>query len=194
MIILGITGPTGAGKSTVSKLFKAHGIHVIDTDITARKITEPGKPALRELYEHFGGEIMSEGRLNRGALAEIAFSDEKELAVLNRITHKYISEEVFSQIAAYDGEIIGIDGAVLFESGIAERCTRVLSVLADTEVRKERIMKRDGISEKNALLRISSQKNAKFYIEKSDYIVYNNNKEDLEKQISVIINDLRSMM
>lgn len=194
MIILGITGPTGAGKSTVSKIFEEHGIKVIDTDITARQITEPGEPALAELREHFGEAIISNGRLNRAALAKIAFSDEAELLKLNEITHKYITRAVFEEIAQYTGEIIGIDGAALFESGISERCTRVLAVLADVEIRKRRIMKRDGISEENALLRISSQKNNSFYIEKSDYIVYNNDKETAAAQILNIINELRSMI
>lgn len=194
MIILGITGPTGAGKTTVSRIFSDNGIKVIDTDITAREITAPGKPALSELAECFGEKILTNGALNRAALAKIAFSDKDALLKLNKITHKYITEEVLAEINSYEGDIIGIDGAVLIESGISKLCTRVLCVLADEEIRKKRIMKRDSISASDADLRISSQKNNSFYIENSDYIVYNNDRDDLQKQAEKVINELRSMV
>lgn len=195
MIILGITGPTGAGKTTVSKIFEENGIKVIDTDITAREITEPGKPALAELSECFGSGILyKDGSLNRKKLARIAFSNPDSLAQLNKITHYYISKEVNKIINSYQGDIIGIDGAVLIESKISKICTRILSVLADEEIRIKRIIKRDCISEDDAKLRISSQKNNSFYIENSDYIVYNNNENDLHKEIFDIITELRSMI
>ena len=195
MIILGITGPTGAGKTTVSKLFEKSGIKVIDTDIVAREIVEPGKPALTELCEYFGDEILLEnGELNRRELARRAFSNPDSHMMLNKITHHYITIEVDNTIKNYDGDIIGIDGAVLIESGIAEKCDKVLSVLADKEIRIDRITKRDSISVEDAELRISSQKNNEFYIENSDYLVYNNGSEDLEKEILKIVNELRSMV
>ena len=195
MIILGITGPTGAGKTTISKLFEKHGIKVIDTDIVAREIVEPGKPALRELTEYFGeGILLENGELNRRELARKAFSNPTSHNMLNKITHHYITIEVDNTIKNYDGDIIGIDGAVLIESGISEKCHKVLSVLADKDIRIDRITKRDSISLEDAELRISSQKNNEFYIENSDYLVYNNSKENLENDILKIINELRSMV
>ena len=195
MIILGITGPTGAGKTTVSKLFEEKGIKVIDTDIVAREIVEPGKPALKELTEYFwNGILLKNGELNRHELARKAFSNPDSHMMLNKITHHYITIEVEKTIEIYDGDIIGIDGAVLIESGISKKCDKVLSVLADKDIRIDRIIKRDSISVEDAELRISSQKNNEFYIENSDYLVYNNGKEDLEKDILKIINELRSMV
>lgn len=195
MIILGITGPTGAGKTTVSKLIEKMGIKVIDTDITAREIVEPGKPALSRLVEAFGEGILNpDGTLARRTLARIAFSDPESLSTLNKITHFYIGEEVNKTIESYPGDIIGIDGAALIESGIGKICTKILSVLADTEIRKKRIMERDSLSPSDADLRISSQKNNKFYIENSDYIVYNNDRGEIEKEISRIISELRSLV
>ena len=95
MIILGITGPTGAGKSTVSKIFKKYGVEIIDTDILARKIVEPKKPALKELAEAFGKNILNDdGTLKRSELARLAFSDPARLKILNSITHRYIKEEI----------------------------------------------------------------------------------------------------
>lgn len=192
MIILGITGPTGAGKTTASKIFEQNGIKVIDTDILARKIVMPNKPALKELSGYFGETILlPNGELNRRKLANIAFSNEIFHSALNKITHRYISMEIEKIIADCKEDIIGIDGAVLIESGISKKCTYILSVLADEDIRIKRIMKRDSISAEEARLRISSQKNNNFYIENSDYIVYNNGKEDLTKEISEIINKLK---
>lgn len=195
MFVLGITGPTGAGKTTVSHMIEARGIKVIDTDILARVIVEPGKPALAEIAARFGEEmILPSGELNRRALAGIVFSDAAALADLNKITHRYIAEECEKIIAAYDGDIIGIDGAVLIGSGIDKRCDRILSVLADREIRKQRIICRDCLSEAEAEKRIAAQKNNAFYIENSDYLVYNNSKESLETEVDKIIHKLRSMI
>lgn len=196
MIILGITGGSGCGKTTVSKLFKENGIDVIDTDLVARIIVEPQAPALLEIKDTFGESYINpDGTLNRKALASLVFSNEKMLLALNSITHKYISKYVNTYINKYTGDIIGIDGAALFESGIDKQCDYILSVLADKETRLARIIKRDGIIRQDAEMRINSQKDDKFYIEKSDYIVYNNsNKEDLSLQIKKIIEDLRSKL
>lgn len=195
MIILGITGPTGAGKTTVSEIFEKNGIKVIDTDTLAREVVEPGKPALQELCLQFGEIILNpDGTLNRRKLAHIAFSDSESHSQLNKITHYHIGKEVDNIIKNYTGKIIGIDGAVLIGSGIEKICTYILSVIADEEIRKKRIMKRDSISEQDADLRISSQKNNSFYIENSDYIVYNNGTENLEEDVLKIINELRSMI
>ena len=195
MIVLGITGPTGAGKTTVSLLLEGQGIKVIDTDILARKIVEPGKPALSEIREHFGESVFdADGKLKRADLAKIVFSDPDELLVLNEITHKYIAREVEEEIKSYSGDIIGIDGAALIESGINERCDKVMCVVADDEVRKKRIMERDRLTPDQAEARMAAQKNNAFYIENSDFVVYNNDRESLISELSDIIKSLRSMI
>lgn len=194
MIILGITGGSGTGKTTVSKIFTENGIDVIDTDKVARIIVEPKKPALLEIEQSFGKEyIAPDGTLIRKKLAGAVFSDEKKLELLNSITHKYITEYVNSYISNYTGEIIGIDGAALIESGIYKQCDYLLSVLADKEIRIKRIVTRDSLSYDEAKTRIEAQKCDNFYIEKSDYIVYNNGKEEsLRLEVKKIIDDLRS--
>ena len=193
MIKLGITGGSGSGKTTVSDIFRKEGIDVIDTDIVARIIVEPGKPALDEIKEYFGQEyITPAGTLDRKKMAALVFSNPDKRLRLNEITHKYISQYVDEYIHNYTGDIIGIDGAVLIESGIGEGCDYILSVIADKEERIKRIIMRDSISEETAKKRIEAQKNDDFYIENSDYIVYNNSKDELINQVSKIIKDIRS--
>ena len=194
MIVLAITGGSGCGKTTVSEIFRAEGIDVIDTDKVARLIVEPRKPALNEICKEFGEDYLNtDGTLIRSKLAETVFSDSEKLKILNNITHKYIAEYVDEYIIGYSKDILGIDGAVIIESGISY--DYLLSVIADKEERIKRIVKRDNISHINATNRIKSQKDDTFYIEKSDYIVYNNtNSEDLSSQIKKIIKDLRSKL
>ena len=194
MIILGITGPTGAGKTTVSKLFQKKGIKVVDGDILARKIVEPNKPALFELKNAFGEDIINkDGTLNRKKTAELVFSDPEKLAVLNRITHRYITEEFLKIASEYNGDIIGFDGAAILDSDFKNICNKILSVVADEEIRLKRIILRDNLTHDEARLRISGQKNNQFYIENSDFLVYNNG-EDIEEDVNSIIEKLRSMI
>ena len=196
MIRLGITGGCGCGKTTVSDIIRNNGIDVIDADIAARLIVEPGKPALNEIKKYFGQEYITEnGMLDRKKMGALVFSVPEKRLLLNKITHKYISEYIEEYINNYSGDIIGIDGAVLIESGIGVRCDYILSVLAKKEERIKRITARDGISCEEAKKRIESQKNDEFYIENSDYIVYNNSERGkLVNQIKKIIDDIRSMM
>ena len=194
MIILGITGGSGVGKTTVSNIFRSYDIDVIDTDIVAREIVKPSMPALCEIKDHFGEEFINlDGTLNRKKLAGVVFNDPKKLKILNKITHKYISEYVSSYIKEYKKDIIGIDGAALIESGINNICDYVISVLAYKKTRIERIKIRDNLSEIEAKNRIEAQKDDKFYIENSDFLVYNNGKDinDLKNQVENIISKLR---
>lgn len=194
MIILGITGGSGCGKTTVSKILSNHGVDVIDCDTVAKKIVEPNTPALSEIIGYFGYDYLNpDGALNRRKLASLVFNSPEKLLKLNEITHKYIVQYIDLYIKNSRFDIIGIDAAALIESGIYKKCDYVLCVLADYEKRAERIQIRDGISKKEAADRINAQKNDEFYIEKSDFIVYNNsNTKEIEDEILTILNKIRS--
>lgn len=194
MIILGITGGSGCGKTTVSKILSKNGVDVIDCDLVTRKIVEPNEPALREIEDTFGTEYLnSDKTLNRKKLAGLVFNSPKNLLKLNKIMHKYVEEYINLYILNSTADIVGIDAAALIESGIHKKCDCLLCVLANKDLRLQRIITRDNLSQDEALSRINAQKNDEFYIEKSDYIVYNNgNIDEINEQIIKILNEIRS--
>ena len=173
--IFGITGGSGTGKTTVSGIFKKLGAEVIDCDLVSRIVTDKDSPCLYELCEKFGREIINEdGTLNRRLLGEFVFSDSDKLRLLGEITHKYIYEYITDAISKSDAGIIGIDGAVIIGSPVEELCEAMVSVLSEHEKRVERIVLRDDLTEATARARINSQKIDNFYLEKSDFVLYNN--------------------
>ena len=158
-IILGLTGQSGAGKSTVGKIMEQKGACVIDCDKLARLVVEPGKPALSEIREAFGSEVINpDGTMNRAKVASIVFHDENARHILNRITHKYIEEETDRIINTCPNRVVVIDAPVLFESEIYKKCEKTVCVLADCETRILRIMNRDGLTREKAEERIFAQR------------------------------------
>lgn len=175
--ILGLTGPTGAGKSLLSAYFsETYGAAVVDADQAARAVTGPG-PVLRRLAEAFGEEILREdGTLNRAALGAKAFSSRESTARLNAITHPAICEKMKTELddCLREGKaFIILDAPLLFEAGADSLCTRTLAVLADPALRAGRVRQRDSLSEEAAALRIGAGQPDAFYLAKSDDILYN---------------------
>lgn len=182
MIVIGLTGATGAGKGCFSHIAsEKFGFVHIDTDKTARYIVEPGKPCLDEIKEFFGDTVInSDGTLNRRALGDIVFSDSEKLAVLNKLTHHYVTNEVKKILEKSEmcGETaVVIDAPLLFESGEQRLCDVTVGIIADKIVRRKRIMARDGISAEAAEKRIASGKDENFFRERCDYVLENNSDE-----------------
>lgn len=174
-IILGLTGPTGAGKSSASAICKSLGIKHIDCDIIARKATEKGEKGLSAVVRVFGDDILNtDGTLNRKALAEKAFKNSENTELLNKTLLPIIHEMVLSEINC---DRVLLDAPTLFESGVDKICHKTVAVLSDKEIRLKRILARDNITEEQALLRINAGKPDEFYKEKCDFVIYNNNDE-----------------
>lgn len=185
VMVVGLTGQSGSGKTTVCKIFMQGGYAIINADTIARNVMEKGKSCLEEVFECFGSDVInSDGSLNRKALAEIVFSDKLKLEMLNSICHPYITEDILENIHKYSlsmngRKIVLLDAPTLFESHADDFCDLVISVISDRPSRIKRIMSRDGISAEMAEKRLNSQLDDDFYISHSDFIIRNN--QDLDK-------------
>lgn len=195
MKIIGITGPTGAGKSLLCKYLSAHSIPVIDADEVYHALLVPPSACLDALRKTFGDAILSEdGTLNRPALAEIVFNDEDKLTLLNETVLGFVLDKVRRMIRRLEksGEnVVAVDAPTLIESGFDRECTKVISVLSPSDMRTERIMLRDGISAERARSRVKAQKDDGFYKFNSDLILVNNSDlKDFEKKIESLCKEL----
>lgn len=178
MKIIGVTGPSGAGKGEICKLFEKNNIPCIDTDNIYHQLLTPPSPCLDALVRIFGQTILNTDKtLNRKQLAKIVFKDKKLLETLNIITHKFIIEKTRNVLCDLESKgftLAVVDAPLLFESGFDSECDVTISVLAERDLRKSRIIARDKLTEAEAEKRINSQNSDEFYTEKSNYVIYNN--------------------
>ncbi len=183
-MIVGLTGQTGAGKSTVSKILAKNEVMIIDADEVARFVTKENKDCLVDLALAFGIVILNEdGSLNRRRLGKIVFGDAVQLNRLNSIIFPYITREIQHRIEIYRKEeypLILLDAPTLFEAGVDRYCDLVVSVICPKEERLKRIMERDNLSVQDAENRINSQYDDKFYTDRSWHVIVNDTtKSDL---------------
>lgn len=192
MKVYGLTGKTGAGKSTVAEKLEKMGFCVIDGDKIARSITEKGKPAISMLANEFGCDIIEDdGSLNRKLLASRAFKDRESTAKLNAITHPIIKTEFEKELRKAEEEGFSfavIDAAALLESSCKDLCEKIIVVTAPEEIRLSRILLRDGITKEQALIRIKAQFPDEYYNEKADILI--RNYPPYEKEIELILKEL----
>ena len=180
--IIGLTGPSGAGKTTLCNIADEFSIKSIDTDAVYHSLLLPPSLCLDELVTEFGKQILyPDGKLNRAALASIVFDEQDteraKLAKLGKITHKYVLEESRKIIRSADdrGEAaIIVDAPALYESGFDKECDFVICLLADKKLRLSRIIDRDHISEDKASARLESQKDDSFYSSRAHHVITNN--------------------
>ena len=159
---IGITGPTGAGKTTALQALAELDAHIIDADAVYHALLESSATLRAELTARFGPSILDgEGRVNRKALGGVVFGDPAALAELNAITHRFILAEIDRQAAGAEEQgrsAVAIDAIALIESGLGETCGAIVGILAPRELRIRRIMAREGISEDYARMRVAAQK------------------------------------
>ena len=191
MFILGVTGTSGSGKSTFAKYLEKYGFEHIDTDLIARQIIPD---AIQLLADAFGQDIIAEDNtLDRKLLAKRAFSKPENTEKLNKITHPYITNEILKRID--DAKKRGvhrlvIDGAALFEAGADKLCDKTVAVCADEKIRMNRVIKRDNITEEQALQRFSAQKPQDFYTSKSDFTLENNSYEQMIENTEILLSKI----
>ncbi len=172
-LVIGITGPTGAGKTTVLHALKKLGGCVLDCDAVYHEMLKTDEGLRREITDTFG-PVFDENGLDRQKLGTIVFGDPTALDRLNGIIYRRLPVELDRRILSTAAPIVAIDAINLVESGLAKRCRRTVAVLADKEVRIRRIMARDDISEEYARLRVEAQKDDDFYRENCTDVLINN--------------------
>ncbi len=175
MKIIGITGGSGAGKTTVCAELKKCGAVIVDADKISKEVTKKGSPALREIEKAFGKQyVLPSGELDRKSLGKLVFSDESKLEILNKITHKYIYLKMEEEIKNANGSVVLLDVPLLFGTDFPFQCDLTVAVVSDKEERIRRIVARDGITREMAEARIKNQMSDDEYRELADVCFENN--------------------
>jgi len=197
--IIGITGTSGAGKTTVCEIIREkYNAKIIDADKIAKELAKPGTEYFNEIIKSFGIGILQnvgvapqgDPQIDRKKLANIIFNDNLKREYLNKITEKYVVEEINNQIEEYSKreEIIILDVPLLFETCLDQKCDITIGVIAEEKLKVERICKRDGIDKNMAKQRINALKDNEFLIENCTYIITNEGDyEALKEQIEIIL-------
>ena len=174
-MILGITGGTGCGKTTLLKVIGEKGGLILDCDAIYHQLLATDSGLLKAIDARFPGTVEN-GQLQRKKLGSIVFSDKNALLDLNKITHSAIRTEVLRQLKSAP-DLAAIDAIALFEGGLAELCDMTVAVTAPVEDRVQRLMKRDNISEEYARSRIAAQHGEAWFRERCTRILENNGTE-----------------
>ncbi len=172
--VIGLTGMSGAGKSTAAEAMRRLGAVVLDCDAIAREaLNDEG--VMDKLVHSFGGGIVGEdGRIIRRKLAQKAFADRNSTELLNKATHPFIIGRVRDGVEnAADGQTVVIDAPLLFQSGLDCMCDAVIAVVSDPETLAGRISERDGLSAAEAAARLSAQEDMPELLKRADYIINN---------------------
>lgn len=172
-MIIGLTGGAASGKSTVARLFKEKGALILDADALAHKILEPGKPARRKVVRYFGPSILNkDGSINRRKLAQLVFASPPKLKKLNSFTHPQVISIIKKEIKKWKGKkVIVIDAPLLIEAGLHRQVDRLAVVSVPRSTQLKRLVKRNGLSLKEARMRISSQMPLKDKVKLADEVV-----------------------
>ncbi|WP_338410252.1 dephospho-CoA kinase [uncultured Flavobacterium sp.] len=188
--IIGLTGGIGSGKTTVSNYFLNKNIPVYITDNEARKITD-SKKITAIIVQHFGNQILENGKINRAALANIVFKDKEKLKQLNAIIHPEVQKHFKNWLKSnINSPFVVKESAILFESGSYNDCDLIILVTAPIETRIERTIKRDNTDRSSVVQRISNQISDQEKTTKSDFIIHNIDLDDTYSQIEKMLKKL----
>lgn len=194
MRIIGITGGSGSGKTSVLRMLEKRGLYAVDADAVYHGLLERNADLARELSGRFPG-VEKDGKIDRAKLARIVFSDPLELHALNSIAHVHVLKELrrmLREAAAQGVKAAAVDAAALFESGFDRECDCTVGVIAPRGLRIKRIAERDGLSEADARKRVDAQKNDDFYRGRCTFVLENaGNLEALEAMIPEILEKIK---
>lgn len=188
MFRIGLTGGIGSGKSTVSRILRSLGAVIIDADLLARKVVEPGSAVWKGIVAAFGDDmLLPEGKLNRKRLGEIIFADENKRKLLDSITHPAIMAAMEQELRLAEDQgsaVVVLDVPLLIESGWVSKVDEVWVVYTAPDVQEERLITRDGLSPDQAKERICSQMSLHDKLQYANVIIDNNQKlEETTRQV-----------
>lgn len=190
-LIIGITGGIGSGKSTLSKLLRAEGYSVYDTDLEARRLQNEHSTMRKKLMDMFGKDIYTEQGLNRSALGKIVFGKPELLEKLNTIVHPLVMDDFNSWVLnRYPKKMLFIESAILYESGFNKLVDKVILITADEAIRIERVMKRDEVTSEHVRARMANQLPDREKIERADFVIHSDDNKPLVDKMRKIIVDL----
>ncbi len=191
MKIIGITGNSGSGKSTISKLIsKNYEAKIIDADKIAKEMTKNNGEYLQAIRQAFGNNVIKNNELDRKKLADIVFLNRAEKEKLDGLTFEYVVEEIKKELEAnqnLDYQYIILDVPLLFESKLDKLCDYTIGVIAPKTEKIKRICKRDKLSKEKALQRLNSQPNDEFFTKNCNTVINNENKEETIKMVNEIM-------
>lgn len=198
MKIIGLTGGIGSGKSTVARILQEHGFPIVDADLIAREIVEPGQPALAELAKEFGEDILNaDGSLDRGLLASRAFTNKDTTQRLNNITHPRINQrtqELFDEARENGAEAVIYDMPLLIDKGLHKDMDATIVVHAAEHVRLERLTTKRGLDVDDVRRRINAQIDDETRKQHADILLENNGtEEDLTQQIAQAVDKIKQL-
>ncbi len=195
MKVIGITGPSGAGKTTLSKIMeKEFNTSIINADEVARSLsTNPETEYFKKIVELFGNDILkSDGNLDRKQIANLIYKNSNKRKQLNSLTFKYVVDDISLQIqnikAQNKYDFIAIDVPLLYEANMEKICDKVIAVVAEDEEKISRICERDKIDREMARQRLKIQNNNEFFAKKADFVIHNNG------TIDNLVNSLKEIM
>ena len=191
-MIIGLTGSIASGKSTVAKMIQSYNLPIVDADVVARQVVEPGTPTLKKIAEAFGDEVIAEdGSMDRAKVGSIIFHNEEMRKILNSIIHPAIREEMLRQrdeFMSYGEKNIFMDIPLLFESKLEHFVEKIIVVSVEEEVQLQRLMERNGFTEEDAKARIATQIPVKEKEQLADAVIHNNGTlEDTAIQLQTIL-------
>ena len=190
-LIIGITGGIGSGKSTLSKLLRAEGYSVYDTDLEARRLQNEHSTMRKKLIDMFGKDIYSEQGLNRSALGKIVFAKPELLAKLTTIVHPLVLEDFNNWVInRFPKKMLFIESAILYESGFNKLVDKVILITADEAIRIERVVRRDGVTPEHVKARMANQLSDKEKVSRADFVIYSDDNKPLIDKMRKIIVDL----
>lgn len=195
MLVIGLTGNIGCGKSSLSNIFIKKGIDVIDADVISREIMYD-KDLLDIIFKTFGNEIKnSDGTLNRKKLGNIVFNDDDKLVKLNSITHPEIKRKINNKIKQSSDNsknLVVIDAALIIEGNFLDLVSKLIVISCDKDIQLYRVMKRDNLTECEAFKRINSQMNQSEKIKYADYIIDNSlDIDNLKKEANNLLDYIK---